>query len=263
VFQPWDLATRYSSWPKLVRITAYLIKFVNICRNRKAPSGYLISPGAALSSNEYSVAKLFWLKQLQAELFPTKLQALQCDKSIPARSSLAPLTPFLDREGVIRVGGRLHHSHLPFSSRHPILLSPHHLVRLIIHHMHLRTLHGGTQLTLSALRQEYWILRAQSLVKSTIHGCVRCIRERASVPTQLMGDLPAVRVSKSERAFSHCGIDYAGPIRIRASAGRGITARKAYIALFICLSTRAIHLELVGDYFFPAFLSAFSRFCSR
>ncbi|XP_011883694.1 PREDICTED: uncharacterized protein LOC105570854 [Vollenhovia emeryi] len=78
-----------------------------------------------------------------------------------------------------------------------------------------------------------------------------------------MGDLPASRVSPSSRSFSHCGVDYVGPVHIRASAGRGITSRKAYIALFVCLATRAIHLELVGGYSTPAFLSAFNRFCSR
>ncbi|XP_036146902.1 uncharacterized protein LOC118646983 [Monomorium pharaonis] len=78
-----------------------------------------------------------------------------------------------------------------------------------------------------------------------------------------MGDLPASRVSPPPRAFSWCGLDYAGPVRVRASAGRGITSRKAYIALFICMSTRAIHLELVGDYSSSAFRGAFTRFCSR
>lgn len=71
------------------------------------------------------------------------------------------------------------------------------------------------------------------------------------------------RASVSARSFSHCGLDYAGPVKIRASAGRGIMLRKAYIALFICLATRAVHLELVGDYSTAAFLGAFARFCSR
>jgi len=78
-----------------------------------------------------------------------------------------------------------------------------------------------------------------------------------------MGNLPALRVSPPERCFLHCGLDYAGPIQIRASSGRGITSRKAYIALFVCLATRAIHLELVGDYSTNAFLNAYSRFCAR
>ncbi|XP_011865588.1 PREDICTED: uncharacterized protein LOC105560785 [Vollenhovia emeryi] len=78
-----------------------------------------------------------------------------------------------------------------------------------------------------------------------------------------MGDLPEARVSSAARSFLHSGLDYAGPIQIRASAGRGITSRKAYIALFICLATKAIHLELVGDYSTQAFLNAFSRSCAR
>ncbi|EZA56791.1 hypothetical protein X777_03212 [Ooceraea biroi] len=96
-----------------------------------------------------------------------------------------------------------------------------------------------------------------------IHKCVVCTRERAAIPSQLMGELPAQRISSTVRSFLHSGIDYAGPIQIRASSGRGIKARKAYIALFVCLSTRAIHLELVGDYSTQAFLNAFARFCLR
>ncbi|XP_036143391.1 uncharacterized protein LOC118645788 [Monomorium pharaonis] len=78
-----------------------------------------------------------------------------------------------------------------------------------------------------------------------------------------MGDLLEPRVSAFARSVLHCGVDYAGPVLIRASAGRGITSRKTYIALFICLATRAIHLELVGDYSTSAFSNAYSRFCAR
>lgn len=147
--------------------------------------------------------------------------------------------------------------------RHPVLLAHYPIVRLVVLHAHVRALHGGTQLTLSLLRNEFWILRARSLVKSIIHSCIACVRERAAIPTQLMGDLPAVRVSPPSRAFAHSGVDYAGPIKVRASSGRGIKSHKAYIALFICLATRAIHLELVSDYSTPAFIQAFKRFCAR
>lgn len=74
-----------------------------------------------------------------------------------------------------------------------------------------------------------------------------------------MGQLPASRVSAPSRAFLHCGVDYAGPVATRASAGRGITSRKSYIAVFVCLATRAIHLELVSDYSTSAFLNASPR----
>ncbi|XP_011171119.1 uncharacterized protein LOC105203893 [Solenopsis invicta] len=78
-----------------------------------------------------------------------------------------------------------------------------------------------------------------------------------------MGQLPRARVSAPARAFLHCGVDFAGPVATRASSGRGIASRKGYIAVFICLSTRAVHLELVGGYSTSAFLDAYSRFCAR
>jgi len=136
-------------------------------------------------------------------------------------------------------------------------------VSLIVRHVHAQSLHAGVQLTLATLRQQYWLLKARSIVKQTIHQCVPCTRERAAVPSQLMGNLPSPRISVSARSFLHCGTDYAGPVLTRTSSGRGIASRKGYIALFICLATRAIHLELVSDYSTPAFLNAFSRFCAR
>lgn len=83
------------------------------------------------------------------------------------------------------------------------------------------------------------------------------------MPQQLMGDLPHLRVSPPSPSFLHCGLDYAGPVQVRSSGGHGIISRKAYIAVFVCLATRAIHLELVGNYSTSVFLDAYSRFCSR
>ncbi|XP_036145841.1 uncharacterized protein LOC118646627 [Monomorium pharaonis] len=259
----WDLATRYSSWLKLIRITAYLFKFINACRRRSVDSSSLISSLHTPSLLECKSAKTFWLKSIQSELFSVEIRALTAGKTVPTRSSLAALTPFLDCDGILRVGGRLRHAPLPYKTRHPVLLASHPLVNLIALQAHLRVLHGGLQLTLNTLRHEYWIVRARSLVKAVIHNCTVCCRERAAIPVQLMGDLPKARVSTPSRPFSHCGVDYAGPVQTRASAGRGITSRKAYIAVFICLATRAIHLELVGDYSTPSFLNAYLRFCSR
>lgn len=65
------------------------------------------------------------------------------------------------------------------------------------------------------------------------------------------------------RPFLHCGVDYAGPIAVRSSKGRGVKSHKSYVALFVCLATRATHLELVGGYDTPAFLDAYTRFCAR
>ena len=77
-----------------------------------------------------------------------------------------------------------------------------------------------------------------------------------------MGDLPSPRVTSSP-PFSHCGIDYAGPIQILPYVGRGQKSRKYYVSIFVCLATRAIHLEYVSDYTSEGFIAAFRRFVSR
>ncbi|XP_018349963.1 PREDICTED: uncharacterized protein LOC108753119 [Trachymyrmex septentrionalis] len=78
-----------------------------------------------------------------------------------------------------------------------------------------------------------------------------------------MGDLPAPRVNSTARAFVHTGVDYAGPIAVRTTPGRGHNSQKAYITLFVCLTTKALHLELVSDYTSPTFIAAYQRFVSR
>lgn len=143
--------------------------------------------------------------------------------------------------------GRLPKSQLPESAKHPIILRSHPLLILLINWTHLRHLDSGPQLTLACLRNDYWILRARATVRAVLHQCVACTRERALIPNELMGDLPETRITQVERAFIHTGVDYAGPIQVRTAPGRGHKSHKAYIALFICLTTKAIHLELVRD----------------
>ncbi|XP_014207285.1 uncharacterized protein LOC106638550 [Copidosoma floridanum] len=78
----------------------------------------------------------------------------------------------------------------------------------------------------------------------------------------MMAPLPASRVTPS-RAFGRTGVDYAGPFSVLASKGRGIRTTKGYIAVFVCMTTKALHLELVGDLSTAAFLGALARFTVR
>jgi len=77
-----------------------------------------------------------------------------------------------------------------------------------------------------------------------------------------MSALPSTRVTPS-RAFLNTGLDYAGPFSFKQRSGRGQSVLKCYVALFVCFSTRAIHLELVSDLSTKAFLAALKRFIAR
>ena len=263
VCEIWDLALKYSSWTTLLRVTAYIMRFIDRCR-RKAHAVSFEHPHNAfvLSTIEYNQAQIFWIRSIQKATLSPIISDLE--KTPPlVKGPLASLTPFLDHDHVLRVGGRLQKSSLSHESKHPAILAAHLLVDLIIRHTHVTQCHSGLQLTLSTLRQKFWILKARSITKRIIHHCIPCVRQRASTMNQLMGQLPPARILNPKKAFEHCGLDYAGPLSLRIAPGRGQKSHKGYIALFVCLASRAIHLELVSNYSTPAFLDAFTRFCSR
>ncbi|XP_066600953.1 uncharacterized protein [Prorops nasuta] len=222
------LLSRFSSLSKLLRIVAYCYRFIDNCRRRKL------------------------------ELF-----CLRAKKPLLRRIQLLKLHPFLDENGIIRVGGRLIHSALSFTEKHPpILPKRSNLSLLFVRHAHRLSLHGGPTLTLSILIQQVWVTGARNLVKRHIRACIRCCRAQPRLSTQIMGNLPSLRVRPS-RTFSTTGLDYAGPFWLKMSKGRGQKYCKGYIALFICFCTKAIHLEAISDMSTQAFIAAFLRFVSR
>ena len=178
-------------------------------------------------------------------------------------SPLKTLLPFIDESNILRVGGRLAHSTLPFAERHPPILDGKcRLAELLIDWAHTRALHGGFRVTYAYALQRAWIVRGRVRIKAHLRRCVVCARAAPRPLTQLMAPLPAPRVTPA-RPFSRSGVDYAGPFQVLSSKGRGTRSSKGYVAVFVCLCTKAVHLELVGDLTTASFLGALSRFSGR
>lgn len=251
--EEWDLVKRFSSIAKLIRITA-------LCRRAFRKDNKWIGE---LRAEELLLAERFWVAQTQMLAFSSEIQQLTSSSRLSRKSRILSLQPFLDNDGLLRVGGRLKRAPGPFDERHPLIL-PHTgaLVSLLITDAHQKTFHSGPKMTCAQLQQRFWILGVRNAVKSIIHRCVICFRCRPTRAHQLMGDLPAPRITQS-RAFLHTAVDYAGPIFTRTAKGRGHKSHKSWIAVFVCLSSKAVHLELVGDMSTEAFIAAFKRFTSR
>ena len=163
---------------------------------------------------------------------------------------------------LLRVG-RLSHSLIEEDAQHPLILPADcHFTPLLIRDAHLHTLHSGVQLTLATLRRQYWIVKGRSAAKKVMRACLTYSRHAAVAPTQLMGELPQARVRPSS-PFEPSGIDYTGPINNRLTKTRGKSTMKGYIAIFICMATRALHIEAVEDYSSEAIIAAFHRFTAR
>lgn len=253
-----DIFKRYSSILKLQRITAYCLRFkANLTINLKSKNL------GKLTLDELNKSDIRLIQLAQNQEFLIELHALSNKQSVPKNSKLNSLDPFLDDHGLIRVGGRLKNSNLKFDHKYPIVLpAKHPLTTLIIRYEHERNFHAGTHATLSNVRAKYWPLNGKQTVRSVLRKCIICFRANPSCIYNKMGDLPTPRVTPT-RAFSICGVDYAGPFMIKDSKFRNRKFIKCYICIFICFSTKAAHLELVSDLTTDGFLNALKRFASR
>lgn len=209
-------------------------------------------------------ATIWWIQYVQKRSFSTEWAAIKEGKSLLMRSKLIELTPiFCVDDEVLRVGGRLRRSMTSKNVRHPIILpNDSHLTALIIDDAHQRALHGGTQVTTRIIRTRYWIIQDLTVVKKRLRQCTICAKHQGKTAGQQMADLPAARVTM-QRPFTHTGVDYAGYFEVKLSPIRTARTTKCYVALFICLTTKNIHIELVRDLSTQAFLEALRNFTAR
>lgn len=246
----YSLISRHSSWVKLLRITVIVLRFGKILPLRKE---ILFID---LNKAEHTLVRI-----VQNKNFKYDIRALE--KGELCSPQLRKLRPFLDNQ-LIRVGGRLSHSSLVYDHQHPILLpkkDP--LVNILIDHYHRLYMHTGPHLLLALLRQKYWILSGRGIVRQRISLCNFCFRFRPRPTYPLMADLPPARVVTQVKPFIETGVDFAGPYYITLSRNRGVKSQKAYICLFVCLTTKCLHLELASDLSTATFIAAFKRFLSR
>ena len=175
-------------------------------------------------------------------------------------SSLNALDPYLDASGMLRVGGRIRKANLSDSLKNPVILpKAGHITELVLRHAHEKTHHSGRGLTLNELRSSgYWIINRNAAVRHFISKCVTCRHLRGTFGEQKMANLPSSRVEPAPQ-FSYCAVDYFGPWYVK----EGRKEVKRYGALFTCLASRAVHIEVAHSMETDSFLQALRRFTCR
>ena len=257
------LAARFSSYNKLVRVTAWVQRAAHnfFCRMKKQP----LNLGLQLKVEDVEAAELFLMRRSQERSFPQELRLLAKSppSELPKGNHLIPLHPFKGPDGLLHIGGLISEADIPFNQKHPILLtSKDRLTILYFEQMHVNLCHCGPTLLLSSVGNKYHCAGARLLARQVCHKCMICRKVSARAHTQLMGQLPPERVNPS-RVFSTTGVDYCGPFDFKEGRGRRPKTVKGYIAVFVCFSTKAIHLEPASDQTTETFLAAMKRFVSR
>ncbi|XP_072384716.1 uncharacterized protein [Diabrotica undecimpunctata] len=233
-----DICERFLNLNRIQRVLSHCIRFADKCKKREVEHEQL-----TVHELENTLQRV--IKNTQELYYAEEIKTLKSGKPLNGRSKLLNLLPYVDNHSILRVTGRLQNSDLTHDEKHPLII-PHKskLSKLIIQHCHTKTLHGGIQQTLHYIKKRFWITHGKRVVREEINTCVKCKRYKAETAQQLMGSLPRARVNQAH-PFANTGVDYAGPIKIIATKGRGYKSYKGYIAVFVCLATKAVHLEVV------------------
>ncbi|XP_052746235.1 uncharacterized protein LOC112051537 [Bicyclus anynana] len=249
---------RFSQFSRLRHATAYVLRFIHNTRNKFSKRS------GVLSVDELRESDKLLTRLSQLESFPVEYKSIVNKNALKNKHNLSKLSLFIDNDRILRVGGRLDYSsEFDYDKKHPVLLSgKHRFTLLLFRHAHKILLHAAPQALLCHIRESWWPLAGRNLARKVFHDCVVCKRIKGRTLTPLMGNLPSERITPTF-PFYRCGVDYGGPISILNRKGKGAKTTKAYICIFICFATRAVHLELVSDLTAKAYLLALSRLISR
>ncbi|XP_062710822.1 uncharacterized protein LOC134288907 [Aedes albopictus] len=259
--QPLIDVSRFSNWNRLLRTTAYLLRAVKLFRTR--------SKSGPLTSEELLQAENLLWRQVQCESFPDEYCVLEFNKENPEEeqkrieksSPLYEQSPFMDDVGVIRMNSRIGAAPTaPFGMKYPIILpKDHYLTALLVDSYHRRFKHQNRETVFNEIRQQFRIPKLRPLIQRVARSCQSCRLRKSAPRPPIMAPLPKVRLTPHIRAFSHTGVDYFGPILVKQ--GRSLVKR--WVALFTCLTTRAVHLEIVYSLSTQSCVMAIRRFVAR
>ncbi|KAK7880057.1 hypothetical protein WMY93_033275 [Mugilogobius chulae] len=217
---------------------------------------------ATLSADDFKEAELCILRSAQKDSFPDEVHCLSAGKPVPTTSRLYTLAPEFDQSlQLIRVGGRLRRCHdLEADVIHPVVLEPKHPVtRLLIKQTDSELKHPGAERVFAELRRKFWILLGREVIRREQRSCAECQRWRAQPVIPKMADLPLSRLRLQQPVFYSTGIDCFGPLQVKV----GRRNEKRWGLVFKCLTTRAVHIEVLSSISTDSFLMALRRFISR
>lgn len=248
VLKPVLDCTKFSSWKRLLRVTAYVQRFCHNVRAKLPRQKDVNTHEGPLNSCEMRSAEEYWLKVAQTDLVKRM-----------KNGDFKTLTPFFDANGVIRVGGRVDPRLVSYENARPALLPRKHWISVLVTRNAHQTSHSGVDTTTAKTRRKYWVIRGQDVAKVEKSRCTFCRKMKAEVEEQFMANLPASRLQPCTPPFMFTSCDYFGPINVKV--GRNKTT-KHYGVIFTCMNTRAVHCEIAVDASAMEFLQVLRRFFS-
>ena len=277
---------RFSKWTRLLRATARLLMFISMCRAsqghthaakeknwkpyQKKEKKMIARPQPRAKEDKMYIpieierlrqAEIVLIKLSQEESFHEEIACLKKKCPLERSSRLKKIDVRLDEDGLLRLNSRTTKvRNIENREKEPVVLDGRHdVTRLIIDSYHRRFYHGNHATVINELRQKYWILSLRSSVKKIVHQCQWCKVKKAKPMIPPTGDLPAERLQHNAYPFTCSAVDYFGPMFVTIGRRR----EKRWGALFTCLTTRAVHLELASSLSTSSMIMALRRMAAR
>ena len=246
---------KYSSFEKLLRVVAYLMRLIPKNEAYRSETGTITDP----SELETAQMKLFYLAQL--EFFPIEKKLLLKNFPLSRSSKLLQFSPFVGPNGLLRATGRTKQLDVSsFDAKHPVLLdSRHPVTRLFLEQLHRAHCHQGVDYLRGLVQQQFAIVKLRTALRSIVQRCVTCRKRRAETISPMMADLPRERLAFKEPPFTNTGVDYFGPFYVAVRR----STEKRWGFPFTCLTTRAVHFEVVPSMDTSSCIMGIERFTAR
>lgn len=252
-----DWCGRFSSYLRMCRAMAWALRFI---RNAKAVKAD--RRRGELGADEVEAATLKLCRGAQMSRFEAEYKALSQGKQIERSSPLLALMPYMGGDGLMRVYGRTDLAevqHLAEDAKRPILLpKDHRFTALMVHQQHVKMSHQFDDGVICAVRQRYWIPHLRTLVRSVKNRCQACKIRNVQPQPPVAGQLPIDRLTPYVFPFTYTGLDFFGTIIVAV----GRRNEKRWIALFTCLTVRAVHMEVAADLSSDACILCICNFCN-
>ena len=286
-----EIMSHYSKLDKVLMIMAIIYRFIHRCRNgfrtnsqqtlrtRSGKTTKSTDPVTAerfgLTLSQYKQkALLFLVKLTQHRYFLESIKSLKKDETVPKGDPLYRLVPFLcEKDGckdLIRLNTRLTYSRTKsFNCVYPLVLPSHGpLTRLLVLDSHYSFFHATELCMKKHLRTEFWIIRADKLIRSVVKNCIPCNKSNSRALTDLMSPLSAERVNLlNTYPLQTLHVDVFGPFRIKNEWMPTMKDKKVWILGCICVKTNFLIAlpiyKLDLDTLLLTLQTLQSRYCSR
>ena len=236
---------RYSSFLKFLRVVAFILRLNPKFNHFRGTIANIVKPSEIDNSQR----------------FHSEFKLLSSEKYVKNVSPIATLSPFIDPDGLLRSIGRISRvSQLEFKNKNPIILAGRRpLVKLFVAHQQNKHEHQSIDYLRSVIQIKYAILKLRALLRNIEPNCKNCRKRKLKTIIPFMSDLPIERLGYRQAPFNNCGVDYFGPFHVTIRR----SSKKRWAFLFTCLTTRAIHIEVVPSMDSSSCVMGVERFIAR